>query len=204
MSFKKRIIASISLVLLLGFSTETFVDAQEIHNRENNQTQVQQNNQTNQEDIDRLASVLKVLNEHKDAIVFNEDNKSVKFKASVLQQEMSVSEYNKVITDLDKEGLVANETSYRRGVGQGMPDTRTKKQRKRQAYVDNCIGNELSKTYGIKASKSLIQIIKSKDYKKAAKEILKKETKATNVVFTLSKMLIKCQNKGVKKYGSGS
>ncbi len=63
------------------------------------------------------------------------------------------------------------------GVGQGMPDTRTKKQRKRQEYIDNCIGNELSKTYGIKASKSLIQIIKSKDYKKAAKEILKKRLK---------------------------
>lgn len=48
MSFKKRIIASTSLALLLGFSTETFVDAQEIHNNENNQSQVQQTNQSNQ------------------------------------------------------------------------------------------------------------------------------------------------------------
>lgn len=205
MSFKKRIIASTSLALLLGFSTETFVDAQEIHNNENNQSQVQQTNQFNQEEVDRVANVLKVLNEHRDAIVFNEDNTSVKIKASVLQQEMSESEYNDVITDLDKEGLIANETvSYHRGVGQGMPDKRTKKQRKRQEYVDNCIGNELSKTYGIKATKSLVKIIKSKDYKKAAKEVVRKGTKAGNVVYTLSKMLVKCQVKGVKKYGSGS
>ena len=194
MSLKKSIVASTSLAIVLGFSSETFADAQEIHNQNNQNAQ-------QEEKVDRVANVLKVYNEHEDAIVYNDKNQSAKVKASVLQREMPTTEYNEVISDLNEEGIVANETTdYHRGIGEGMPDRRTKNQKKRQDVVDNCLGNELSKTYGKKAARAIKKIVLSKDYKKAAKKLVKRGFKSGNILYSLSRMLYKCTYKGFKKY----
>ncbi|HHT9657198.1 hypothetical protein [Staphylococcus caprae] len=194
MSLKKGMVASTSLAIVLGFSSESFADAQEIHNQNNQGSQ-------QEEKVDRVANVLKVYNEHEDAIVYDDTNQTAKVKASVLQQEMPTKEYNEVITDLDKEGMVANETTnYHRGLGEGIPDNRTKNQKKRKSYIDDCAGNELSKTYGKKAANAVKKIVLSKDYKKAAKKLVKRGVKSGNIVYTLGKILYKCTSKGAKKY----
>ncbi|WP_440862439.1 hypothetical protein, partial [Staphylococcus shinii] len=99
---------------------------------------------------------------------------------------------NQLISDVSEDGTIKelNQPDWRAKMGGT----------KSGAYVDKCVGNELSKTYGKKAAKAIASFVLNKNYKKAAKELAKRGMKASGNIVTLSGILGKCLYKANQKF----
>ncbi|MGW7927282.1 hypothetical protein [Staphylococcus xylosus] len=192
MFIKKALSAVLAVTLLFGFSGEAFV-----HAEDTNTTQ-----QVNQSEIDKNAHILEVM--YDQAAVYNEETDMLEFKESVLKQNLDSTEYNEIIGDLRQNNQLAEEqnTAFRAGVHHvnWRAKLNGKKGEKVGAYVDKCVANEASNTYGPKAAKAITKLILAEDYKKAAKEIAKRGLKVSGNVVTLSQILATCLSQAQAKY----
>lgn len=196
-----RALISIVAIALLATPLTPFSDAKELSNTTSNQesTSEQGTNDYSDKEVAEIENTLKVL--YDDAGVYNEKTKSLQFKDSVLKNELSDSEYNRIVGDLKSNNQLISDVSEGVTKEVNQPDWRARiGNEKAAAYVDKCVGNKLSNTYGKKAAKAIATLVLNKNYKKAAKELAKRGLKASGNIVTLSSILGKCLYQANKKY----
>ncbi|MBF7026003.1 hypothetical protein [Staphylococcus kloosii] len=187
-NFSRLLVSLVAFTLLVSVLSP-LAKAKEVDNQANNQQNEQE-----------LEKVLKTL--YDDAGVYDEKEQSLKFKDSVLRKELSKEQYNNIIGDIKNENKLVNDVDDN-GVTKEdyRPDWRAQMGSEKQgAYVDKCVGNKLSNTYGKKAAKAVAKFVLAKNYKKAAKELAKRGLKATGNIGTLSSILGQCLFAAHKKF----
>lgn len=157
-----------------------------------------------EDDVDELANVLEVFFEK--GVIYDEDGTPKGYDRDILKKELSESEYSSLIDYLEDENVLFdsdNESNftYEELDFSDLPKLRAAGKTPKEAYVDNCIVDELNNAFGLAAVTGVVQAIKEKSFKKAAKKLLKSGVKGVGVPVTLGWILSTCLVKADKKYG---
>ncbi|WP_368653754.1 hypothetical protein AB4Y30_01450 [Ornithinibacillus sp. 4-3] len=149
-----------------------------------------------EEDVEELAHVLEILFDK--GIIYDENGVQKGFDRELVKKELSDTEYSDLISDLEDENLLYD--SNEELISNNVPIFSIASKTPREAYLDKCITNELSNAFGLAAAKTIIDAIKNKSFKKAAKALLKAGIKGVGVPVTLGYILTSCLIKTDKKF----
>lgn len=156
-----------------------------------------------EEDVEELAGLLEILFEK--GIIYDENGTRKGYDREIFKKELAGTEYSSLIDDFEDENLLLdldneNNFTYEELNFSNLPKLRAAGKTPREAYVDQCIVDELNNAFGLAAAKGLVDAIKEKSFKKAAKLLLKAGVKGVGVPVTLGYILTTCLIKGDKKF----
>lgn len=191
----KKIMTVVMLFSILTFSTEGFLQANAQDNLNNGTTdsKIEYNNKN----VSQLADYLEVLDK---SAYYDEDKKTVAHKESILKEELSSSDYNKIIGELKNENLVASEKSTKKTNLLGEPTTslRFDDDPPKTKYLKKCVTNHAGSI-----GQAAQDLIRTGDFKGAANRIIKdnklKTTNAFDLAFNLVKVRQQCNQEANKK-----
>lgn len=196
----KKIVTVVMLFSILTFSTEGFLQANAQDNLNNGTTdsKIEYNNKN----VSQLADYLEVLDK---SAYYDEDKKTVAHKESILKEELSSSDYNKIIGELKNENLVASEKSTKKTNLLGEPTTslRFDDDPPKTKYLKKCVTNHAGSIFGGSIGQAAQDLIRTGDFKGAANRIIKdnklKTTNAFDLAFNLVKVRQQCNQEANKK-----
>ncbi|EJA1884357.1 hypothetical protein MWQ84_002376 [Staphylococcus pseudintermedius] len=176
-----------SLVLLISFLSEGVLYAKTFRSNVSNESEVEKN-----ERILRVA--------FEEAAVYNPQKEELEFDEYALKEGLTPEEYNDLAPKLKRKGVLLSGSNSNIINYDVRPDwDKVFGKEKRTEFINKCTADELSATYGEKAAKAIAKLIVAKNYKKAAKELVKRGLKASNLVYNGGRIVGVCIYRANKK-----